>query len=120
MPTELIIVLVVGLLLLFSAKKLPDMARGLGQSMRVFKAETRGLRDDEQSARSPAQTSNSPADDPSTGANPAGAGSGAGQSRHLEPGEPGGVTRPPLTVDPQASHGAASRGAGPAAGPRGA
>ena len=47
MPTEWIIVLVVGLLLLFSAKKLPDMARGLGQSMRIFRAETRGLKDDE-------------------------------------------------------------------------
>lgn len=48
MPTEWIIVLVIGLLLLFSAKKLPDMARGLGQSMRIFKAETRGMKEDEQ------------------------------------------------------------------------
>lgn len=45
---EWIIVAVVGVVLLFSAKKLPDMARGLGQSMRIFKAETRGMREDEQ------------------------------------------------------------------------
>ena len=54
MPTEWIIVLVVGLLLLFSAKKLPDMARGLGQSMRIFRAETRGLKEDEQQRTAPA------------------------------------------------------------------
>lgn len=48
--SEWVIIAIVGVVLLFSAKKLPDMARGLGQSMRVFKAETRGLREDEQSA----------------------------------------------------------------------
>ena len=52
MPTEWIIVLIIGLLLLFSAKKLPDMARGLGQSMRIFKAETRGMREDAQTRKS--------------------------------------------------------------------
>ena len=46
--SEWIIVAVVGVILLFSAKKLPDMARGLGQSMRIFKAETRGMREDDQ------------------------------------------------------------------------
>lgn len=45
--SEWIIVAIVGVVLLFSAKKLPDMARGLGQSMRIFKAETRGLKDDD-------------------------------------------------------------------------
>jgi|SRR5687768_4634103 sec-independent protein translocase protein TatA len=34
-------------LLLFGAKKLPDTARGLGRSLRIFKAETKGLRDDD-------------------------------------------------------------------------
>ena len=29
--------------LLFGAKRLPDAARGLGRSMRIFKAETKGL-----------------------------------------------------------------------------
>ena len=35
------------LLLLFGAKKLPDMARSVGQSARVFKGEMKGLKDDE-------------------------------------------------------------------------
>jgi sec-independent protein translocase protein TatA len=50
--SEWVIVAIVGVVLLFSAKKLPDMARGLGQSMRIFKAETRGLREDEQATTS--------------------------------------------------------------------
>ena len=32
-------------LLLFGAKRLPDAARGLGRSLRIFKAETKGLTD---------------------------------------------------------------------------
>jgi sec-independent protein translocase protein TatA len=43
-PTELIIIAVV-IILLFGAKKLPDMARSLGKSAKIFKAETKGLRD---------------------------------------------------------------------------
>jgi sec-independent protein translocase protein TatA len=43
---ELLVLLAV-LLLLFGAKRLPDTARGLGRSLRIFKAETRGLRDDD-------------------------------------------------------------------------
>jgi sec-independent protein translocase protein TatA len=42
-----IILLLVVLLLLFGAKRLPDAARGIGRSLRIFKAETKGLRDDE-------------------------------------------------------------------------
>lgn len=43
------------ILLLFGAKRLPDMARGLGRSMRILKAETRGMaEDDDQSASAPA------------------------------------------------------------------
>jgi sec-independent protein translocase protein TatA len=42
-----IIVLVVVLLLLFGAKRLPDAARSLGRSMRIFKAETKGLMEDD-------------------------------------------------------------------------
>ena len=43
---EIIIILAL-LLLLFGAKRLPDAARGLGRSLRIFKAETKGLRDDD-------------------------------------------------------------------------
>jgi sec-independent protein translocase protein TatA len=53
--SEWVIVAIVGVVLLFSAKKLPDMARGLGQSMRIFKAETRGLREDEKAQNGTAE-----------------------------------------------------------------
>ena len=39
-PQELIIIAVV-LVLLFGAKKLPELARGSGQALRIFKAEIR-------------------------------------------------------------------------------
>ena len=38
--------LIIVLVLLFGAKRLPDAARGLGRSLRIFKAETEGLRTD--------------------------------------------------------------------------
>lgn len=44
-PTHIIILLVV-LVILFGSKKLPHAARSLGESMRIFKAETKGLRED--------------------------------------------------------------------------
>ncbi|MBF4163069.1 Sec-independent protein translocase subunit TatA [Nocardioides sp. CBS4Y-1] len=43
---ELILILVV-VVFLFGAAKLPDLARGTGQALRIFKAETKGLMDDE-------------------------------------------------------------------------
>jgi len=43
-PELLIIAFVV--VLLFGSKKLPDAARSVGRSMRIFKAETKGLRED--------------------------------------------------------------------------
>jgi sec-independent protein translocase protein TatA len=42
-PELLILVLVV--VLLFGAKRLPDAARSVGRSLRIFKAETKGLVD---------------------------------------------------------------------------
>jgi sec-independent protein translocase protein TatA len=42
---ELILVLLV-VLLVFGSKRLPDSARALGRSLRIFKAETKGLRTD--------------------------------------------------------------------------
>ena len=41
-PWHLLIVVAV-FILLFGANKLPQMARSVGQSMRIFKAETRAL-----------------------------------------------------------------------------
>lgn len=44
--TELLIILAV-VILLFGASKLPELARGSGRALRIFKAETKGLIDDE-------------------------------------------------------------------------
>jgi sec-independent protein translocase protein TatA len=41
-----IAIFVVVLVLLFGAKRLPDAARSLGRSLRIIKAETKGLVDD--------------------------------------------------------------------------
>jgi sec-independent protein translocase protein TatA len=50
-PLEIIIILLV-ILLLFGAKKLPDLARGVGQSLRIFRAETKALTDEDEKPRS--------------------------------------------------------------------
>ncbi|WP_281370584.1 Sec-independent protein translocase subunit TatA [Nocardioides stalactiti] len=43
---EWLIVLAI-FVLVFGAAKLPDLARGTGQALRIFKAETKGLKDDD-------------------------------------------------------------------------
>ncbi len=35
------------IVLLFGASKLPELARGSGRALRIFKAETKGLNDDD-------------------------------------------------------------------------
>jgi sec-independent protein translocase protein TatA len=47
--TELLLILAV-VVLLFGATKLPDLARGSGRALRIFKAETKGLMDDDDDA----------------------------------------------------------------------
>lgn len=47
-PTHWLVILVV-VLLLFGAKRMPDAARGIGRSLRIFKAETKALTDDGES-----------------------------------------------------------------------
>jgi sec-independent protein translocase protein TatA len=39
-PSEVVVILIV-VFLLFGAKRLPDLARGMGQALRIFKEETR-------------------------------------------------------------------------------
>lgn len=43
---ELLIVLAI-VILVFGASKLPELARGSGRALRIFKAETKGLGDDD-------------------------------------------------------------------------
>jgi sec-independent protein translocase protein TatA len=51
-----IAVLVVVLVVLFGAKRLPDAARSLGRSLRIFKAETKNLMEDDVRGKAEAQT----------------------------------------------------------------
>lgn len=50
---EWLIILAI-VILVFGAAKLPELARGTGQALRIFKTETKGLRDDED--EKPAET----------------------------------------------------------------
>jgi len=43
-----LIVIVLVIVLLFGARKLPELARGTGQALRIFKDETKGLRTDDE------------------------------------------------------------------------
>jgi sec-independent protein translocase protein TatA len=52
--TELLIILGV-VVLLFGSTKLPGLARSLGQSARIFKSETKGLREGDEAEAAPAQ-----------------------------------------------------------------
>ena len=49
-PWHLLILAAV-FVLLFGAKKLPDAARSMGKSLRIFKTEIKGLHDDDQPAQ---------------------------------------------------------------------
>lgn len=49
-----LVVIVVAVLLLFGYKKLPDASRAIGRSLRIFKGEMKGLRDDDVRAEGPA------------------------------------------------------------------
>jgi sec-independent protein translocase protein TatA len=57
-----IAVLVVVLILLFGAKRLPDAARSLGKSMRILKTEVKGLSDDDVESKAEAQHGRAPLD----------------------------------------------------------
>ncbi|MEU6701136.1 Sec-independent protein translocase subunit TatA [Pseudonocardia sp. NPDC046786] len=57
------LIIIAVLLLLFGAKKLPEMARSVGQSARVFKGEMKGLKEDDARASG---TEKATADTPGT------------------------------------------------------
>ena len=67
-------------ILVFGAAKLPDLARNSGQALRIFKSETKGLRDDEKDADGEKDTTDAapaaptaelPASEPAAPAQPA-------------------------------------------------
>lgn len=45
-PTHLILLLLV-IVILFGSRRLPDAARGIGRSMRIFKSEIKQMQDDD-------------------------------------------------------------------------
>lgn len=58
-PMEWILILLV-LILLFGAKKLPDTAKALGQSLRMFKKETAKMEEDDAPRAQPAKAVQTP------------------------------------------------------------
>lgn len=52
---EWLIILAI-VVLVFGAAKLPELARGTGQALRIFKSETKGLRDDDDKKKKDAAT----------------------------------------------------------------
>jgi sec-independent protein translocase protein TatA len=47
-----IVLIVLAILLLFGYKKLPDASRSIGRSLRIFKGEMKGMKDDDVPAAS--------------------------------------------------------------------
>ncbi|CAN2197427.1 TatA Sec-independent protein secretion pathway components [Candidatus Nanopelagicaceae bacterium] len=54
-PSHILILLIV-VLVLFGAKRLPDSARSLGRSMRIFKSEMKEMTTDEKKANEEGST----------------------------------------------------------------
>ncbi len=55
-PGHLLVLLVIAVVLFFGWKQLPDMARSLGRSLRIFKTEIKGMGEDDKAreqAKSP-------------------------------------------------------------------
>jgi sec-independent protein translocase protein TatA len=63
-----VVIVIVLMILVFGAKRLPDSARALGRSMRILKAEAKGLKDDDAARTSSTDTT---AQTPATPAPPA-------------------------------------------------
>jgi sec-independent protein translocase protein TatA len=55
-----IIIIAVVIFALFGYRKLPDAARSVGRSMRIFKAETKGMKDDDVKTRAEAEVVRGP------------------------------------------------------------
>jgi sec-independent protein translocase protein TatA len=51
---EMLVILGI-IVLLFGASKLPELARGSGRALRIFKAETKGLMDEDDENKTPEQ-----------------------------------------------------------------
>ncbi|GAB6902944.1 Sec-independent protein translocase subunit TatA [Kineosporia succinea] len=61
-PSHIIIVILV-VVILFGSRRLPDAARGLGRSMRIFKSEIKQMQDDDKDTSNRRQNSASSVDE---------------------------------------------------------
>lgn len=68
---EILIALIVLGFLLFGAKKMPDAARGLGRSLRIFKSEIKGMEHDDHAPQQYPQAQQYPSQIPATPQQPA-------------------------------------------------
>src|SRR4051794_32696212 len=55
-PLEIGLIILAALLLFGGYKKLPDASRSLGRSLRIFKGEMKGMKDDDVRTKDPAPT----------------------------------------------------------------
>src|SRR4051794_16612263 len=55
-PLEIGLIILAALLLFGGYKKLPDASRSLGRSLRIFKGEMKGMKDDDVHTKDPART----------------------------------------------------------------
>lgn len=62
-PLEIAIIAIV-IFALFGYKKLPDATRAVGRSLRIFKGEMKGMKDDDVSTKAEAQTVRAPLEHP--------------------------------------------------------
>lgn len=62
-PLEIILIIAV-ILLLFGAKKLPEMARSLGKSARILKSEAKAMKKDDETATTSEATQDQAAQQP--------------------------------------------------------
>jgi sec-independent protein translocase protein TatA len=77
-----IILIILAVLLLFGYKKLPDASRSIGRSLRIFKGEMKGMKDDDVRGKDPATTT--PVRGEVVSPTPAGAAAGDPSARLLE------------------------------------
>ncbi len=97
-PWHLLIV-VAAFMLLFGANKLPQMARSVGQSMRIFKAETRALSGEKDHEQLPSTTSPPPSttSPPPQTTQSSSAQASPAQSHQAPSAEPPLVEKPPVS-----------------------
>jgi sec-independent protein translocase protein TatA len=92
------VILIVVLVLLFGAKRLPDMARSIGQSARVFKGEMKGMKSEDGTGKAPEQPAEPPVAPPPAALPPVQAPQVQAQQAKPEPtAEPTRVSQPGST-----------------------